>query len=452
MSAVYEVESFSEHATDLEKYEPYRNFTFGVTLLDGRQMHLSVSAVPHFAADGTFLGYRGAGTDVTELVQTQETLEEHSKLLVHSQKMDALGQLTGGIAHDFNNLLTVIIGNVELLQFEDDVRAGAGYAEQAMNAALKGASLVKRLLAYSRMLPLVPETVDLKKLLDAMLDLMERSLTENIKVQVDTLNTPICAHVDPQQLENASLNLAINARDAMPVGGTLQIRLSTTDIENDLELRDGKYCLIEMEDEGVGIDEETLPLVFEPLFTTKDVGKGSGLGLSTVYGMIKQSQGGVRIASTLGKGTTVSLLLPFNEAQPQSIASQSQANSTTTSANGEHILVVEDEDLVRDLISRQLDDLGYTVTAVHNAETALSLFENNPDFDLVLTDVVLSGAIDGFDMSHQLRNISPQMPVLFLTGYSDRLEQIDAELLIPKPFKLRELAKKLRNMLEKTRD
>ncbi|NJN50952.1 MAG: PAS domain S-box protein, partial [Gammaproteobacteria bacterium] len=314
MSAKFMVPNYSEHQFELERHKPYRDFRFATRRPDGRLLHLQVSAVPFFDEHGTFRGYRGTGANITPIVETQQTLNIREAELAQAQKMEAVGQLTGGIAHDFNNLLTVILGNLELLEVVCGDRTQLQtYIDAAIAAAKRGGALTQRLLAFSRRQSLHPDSVDLAVLFGSIAELLRRTLGEDITLTVESEASLWPCHVDRHQLENSILNLALNSRDAMPHGGELSFELSNYTVgERNLGgvAGVGDYVRIRVRDTGEGIAADVLPHVFEPFFTTKAPGEGSGLGMSMVYGFVRQSGGDVTVHSELGRGTTVSLLLP----------------------------------------------------------------------------------------------------------------------------------------------
>jgi PAS domain S-box-containing protein len=391
--------------------------------------------------------------EIAERQQTEEALRQ-------AQKMEAVGQLTGGIAHDFNNLLTIIIGNVDTvlrrLEAGSDPRMRRSL-ENAQKGAERAAALTQRLLAFSRRQPLDPKQTDVARLLAGMADLLTRSITEAIAVQIQPAHDLWHIEVDPHQLENAILNLAVNARDAMPVGGDLTIAAGNVSIgeegEVSSELAPGSYVRISVIDTGAGMAPDTVTKVFDPFFTTKEVGKGTGLGLSMVYGFAKQSGGHVEIRSALGAGTTVNLYLPrlldLSIDEPEAQRPSAERGSQT-----ETILVVEDDDDVRAYTVEVLRELGYRVIEAHDGEAAMRLLERQEQpVRLLLTDVVMP-AMSGRELADGARYIQPDLRVLFTSGYTrdaimrdGRLEQgVD---LLSKPFTYVALAAKVRDLLDR---
>jgi signal transduction histidine kinase len=409
-------------------------------------------------------GYRLVGViyDVTEakeqesrLRELNETLEtrveqevnerrEAEEALRQAQKMEAVGQLTGGIAHDFNNLLTVIIGNVDTVLRRYDSGADPR-ARRSLESALKGAeraaSLTQRLLAFSRRQPLDPKTVDVGRLLAGMSDLLTRSISESIVIQIATDPSLWRVEADPHQLENVILNLAVNARDAMPAGGSLTIEARNTAVgENDVrdDIRAGDYVEISVSDSGIGMTPEIVAKVFDPFFTTKEVGKGTGLGLSMVYGFVKQSGGHVAIESVEGQGTTVRLFLERKLEDAQVEVSAHGAAAEMGSAS-ETVLVVEDDDDVRAYTVAILRELGYRVVEAQDGVSAIRLLERD-DFavDLLLSDVVMP-KMSGQELAERARALQPALKILFTSGYTRDAIMKDGRLepgldLLSKPF------------------
>ncbi|QQV79483.1 response regulator (plasmid) [Sphingomonas aliaeris] len=388
---------------------------------------------------------------VAECQQANDTLRQ-------SQKMEAVGQLTGGIAHDFNNLLQIVTGNLEMLSRRlppDDARLRRA-ADNAMSGAQRAATLTQRLLAFARRQPLAPKPLDPNHLVDGMSDLMRRTLGETVSVDVRLAPELWKVEADANQLENALLNLAVNARDAMSPGGTLTIStangiIGEADAEDDAI--PGHYVSLAVCDTGAGMSEATMSRVFEPFFTTKDVGKGTGLGLSMVYGFVKQSGGHLRIESALDRGTTVTLYLPkFTGVAP---AEEPVAVGKTAPAKpGETVLVVEDDPDVRAHSCDVLTELGYTVIAVADGPAAIVMLEGPSRIDLLFTDVVLAGPMNGRDIAEHAQTVRPSTPVLFTSGYAREAITQNARLdegvtLLSKPFSYLDLASAIRAAIDK---
>ena len=392
--------------------------------------------------DGQILGLFGISHDITELQQAHETLEQTREALFRSQKMEAVGQLTGGIAHDFNNILAIILGNAELLRayLPDDPYTGE-IIESVLRATLHGKDLTGHLLAFSRRRLLNPQPVDVNALVADIVRLLGRTLGATIRVATTTSNATGLAFVDPSALEAAVLNVALNARDAMPDGGSLTIRTSTVDVTDppamEDDLKPGSYAVLALEDTGCGMSPEIVARVFEPFFTTKTGGRGTGLGLSMVYGFAKQSGGTVMIDSEPGRGTTVKIFLPLaGQSEPVAVVS---ADPVDAPAVARTILVVEDEADVRHIVRRQLESLGHRVLVAEAATEALLLLQGPGAPDLLVTDVVLATGMNGIDLANAARAARPGLPVIFMSGYTavpeaqQRIRETGAPLL-SKPF------------------
>ncbi|HYJ53429.1 MAG TPA: ATP-binding protein [Allosphingosinicella sp.] len=354
--------------------------------------------------------------------------------LRQSHKMQALGQLTGGIAHDFNNLLTVIQGSADMLRrpgLEESKRVR--FADAVVQASARAAALTRQLLAFARRQPLQPEIIDVNELVRDMIDLLDRTLGERIKVETLLASDTCAVEADRAQLESAVLNVAVNARDAMPDGGSLTIRT-----ERVHEGESGTMVALSISDSGAGMDEDTLARAFEPFFTTKATGRGTGLGLSQVYGFASQSGGDVRIESAAGSGTTVTLLLPCSQ-RTAPIREADEADGTVPHSQG-RILVVEDNEEVGDFAESLLRELGHRVTRVRSAQAALEATRAEA-FDAVFSDVVMPG-MSGLELADQLGREAPDLPVILTTGYSDEIAKTGAggRQVILKPYRLETLA------------
>ncbi len=384
--------------------------------------------------------------DITERKRVREQLHQ-------ALKMEAIGRLTGGVAHDFNNLLTVVLNNAELLR--DRLGGDAGQpAEAVIRAALRGAELTQRLLAFARQQPLSPKVVDASALLAGMTDMLSRTLGETIRIETALPQDPWRIKADPGQLENAMLNLAINARDAMPIGGRLTIE--TRNVVRDESPWDAgvvpsEYVTLAVTDTGSGMAAEIAERAFDPFFSTKDVGKGSGLGLSMVYGFVKQSGGHTELHSVEGEGTRVGIFLP-RVADDGSSAGDAAGASAEPQSNGETVLVVEDDPDVRTLTVALLEGLGYTVVDAANADEALSLLGSTTRVDLLLTDVVLPGGTMGPELAEKATRDRPGIGILFMSGYArDVLGHHDQSIggveVLQKPFRKADLARKVHAVL-----
>lgn len=389
--------------------------------------------------------------DVTERNATEARLRQ-------AQKMEALGQLTGGVAHDFNNLLTVILGNLEAIA-EDSADRPAVHtmASDALKSVRRGSELTQRLLAFSRQQPLEPRLINTAALVQDMAGLFRRSLSEAIRIEHHIASGLWNTRADTSQLENALLNLAVNARDAMPDGGTLTMEAQNTVLDADYarvnpEAAAGQYVQISVSDTGTGMSREVLEHILEPFFTTKPVGQGTGLGLSMVYGFVKQSGGHLKIYSELGHGTTVKLYLPYASGKPEEPPPALLTAVMPRSTRGEVILLVEDDPSIRKLVERLLSMLGYQPVGAPDAATALSLLESIDHVDLLFTDLILPNGMSGAHLADQARAHHPELKVLYMSGYTrnalsnDQLHDDDA-MLLSKPFCKEELARTVHRAL-----
>jgi PAS domain S-box-containing protein len=405
-------------------------------IANGRPLH-----DPTGAPEGAVMVYR----DVTEAKETE-------RLLRQSQKMDAIGQLTGGIAHDFNNILTVIIGMTEILGEElvGDPKIGS-IAKTISQAADRGAELTQRLLAFARKQPLRPREADVNALIIDATSLLRAALGEQIEIESLLDENAVHALVDMPQLTTALLNLAVNARDAMPDGGRLTLEtgnvlLDRNSIDAREEVRPGRYVMIAVTDNGAGIPASIQDKVFEPFFTTKAVGKGTGLGLSMVYGFVKQSGGHVSIDSEEGRGTSIKIYLPQAPAQTGNPAATQPAGSA---GGRETILVVEDDALVRKYVTAQLESLGYRTLEAANGTDALAIVDSDVGFELLFTDVIMPGAMNGRALAEQAVQRRPALKVLFTSGYTENAILNNGclpagVLLLPKPYRKAALAQMVR--------
>jgi len=372
--------------------------------------------------------------------------EKAQEQLRQAQKMETIGQLTGGVAHDFNNLLMAVMGNLDLLRkrIPNDPRLHR-LIDGALQGAERGASLTQRLLAFARQQDLRAIPVDLRGLINGMIDLLERSLGPRVGLRLDLPEGLPPARVDANQLELAILNLAINARDAMPAGGRVIIQtrnVKASERDKPVELPPGDYVLISVTDTGTGMSPEVLARACEPFFTTKEPGKGSGLGLAQVYGLAQQSGGGLRIASTLGKGTSVAVYLPRSQARPRKSPEESEAASHESLSRRARVLVVDDNEDVRDVILAYLDALGYrTLQAASGHEAIELLAGDDADIDLLMADYAMPG-MSGTELARAARAKWPELPVIVITGYAETTgfdDQFDEAMLLRKPFRINEL-------------
>ncbi len=416
---------------------------------DGKVRWWRVHTTPTRLPDG-LVQWDAMAIDITEQKAAEQQLH-------HAMKLEAVGQLTGGIAHDFNNLLTIILGNAETLveKLADQPRLRA-LAVLTLTAAERGSDMTNRLLTFARQQPLAPRIVDVNNLVRAMEPLLGRALGEHIELELALGGGLWKAHVDPGQFEAALLNLALNARDAMRAGGRLKIE--TTNIEMDEGearltgiLSKGRFIALSVSDNGCGMSPEVMARAFEPFFTTKQFGRGSGLGLSMVFGFMKQSGGHVTIRSEQGHGTTVSLYLPESSAPAAPLVVHE--GGEVVPGGSETILLVEDDAMVRDHVSQMLSGLGYKVIEAPDGPQALAIMREAGGVDLLLTDVIMPGGMTGKELVEAARHERPHLQALFMSGYTENAihdgGQPDPRVpLLRKPFRRRELAETLRNVLD----
>ena len=414
---------------------------------DGGEFRAELSVTAMRTRNGVL--FNGFARDLSDKIAAEERIRQ-------SEKMEAIGQLTGGIAHDFNNILTVITGTIEIL-------AGAVAKEPQLaaitkmidEAAARGADLTQHLLAFARRQPLQPRETDINMLILDTAKLLRPTLGEQVEIETGFKSDACVAIVDPNQLATAIINLALNSRDAMPRGGKLTLETGLVYLDENYagqndDVRPGPYAVIAVSDTGYGIPAAILDRVFDPFFTSKGPGKGTGLGLSMVYGFIKQSAGHIKVYSEEGQGTTVRMYLPPGTGtavlpEPEPEAEHEGGHET--------ILVVEDDRLVREYVLTQLHSLGYVTMAAANAAEALALVGENEKFDLLFTDVIMPGAMNGRQLADAILNVRPDLKVLFTSGYTEnaiihhgRLDQ--GVLLLAKPYRKSDLAKMIRKALE----
>ena len=417
---------------------------------DGKVIHIRGVAELSLSTEGRILN--GVMQDTTEQHDVAERLHQ-------AHKMEAVGQLTGGVAHDFNNLLTVIMGNAELLKESlEDQPSLRVFAEMSSKAAERGAELTNRLLAFARRQPLEPDVLDTNKLVASMEALLRRALTEDVAIELVRGGGVWPIEVDAGQLESAILNLGINARDAMPDGGKLTIETANAHLDDNYacqhhEVTAGQYVMISVSDTGSGMPPEVANRAFDPFYTTKPVGKGSGLGLSMVYGFVKQSGGHIKIYSEQGEGTTIRLYFPRANAQGPAQIGPVPVKATQTGR--EHILAVEDDELVRSHVVSLLESLGYRVTQAASGPEALQILTHTFDIDLLFTDVVMPGGVNGRQLAEQALALCPHLKILYTSGYTENAIVHHGRLdrgvnLLSKPYRRNELANKVRKVLDET--
>jgi signal transduction histidine kinase/ActR/RegA family two-component response regulator len=390
-------------------------------------------------------------------IASRESAENQVRQL---QKMEAIGQLTGGLAHDLNNMLSIIIGSLNVI--ERRIAKGSTDVTRYISAALEGAqraaTLTQRLLAFARQQPLAPQVVDVNRFVSDLSDLLRRTLSEAVQIEIVLGGGAWKSFVDANQLESALLNLAVNARDAMPEGGKLTIETANTSLDYEYVIQHpgipaGQYVLLSVSDTGTGMSPETVARAFEPFFTTKAVGRGTGLGLSQVYGFVRQSKGHVKIYSEPGQGTTIKIYLPRYYGSEQEMREQTRSNAAIpTGSADEIILVVEDEGMVRRLSVDSLKELGYTVIEAEGAAKAIEILELRDDIDLLFTDIVMP-EVNGRHLADRAKLIHPELKVLFTTGYTRNAVVHNGVLdpgvqLLTKPYSLEQLATSIRNALK----
>jgi PAS domain S-box-containing protein len=405
-------------------------------------------AIGEARADGRKI-FTGFIRDLTGRQRMEEELRQ-------SQKMEAIGQLTGGVAHDFNNLLTVITGNLEMLEADLNDPRQRRLLKDAQDAAQDGSKLTAQLLAFGRRQPLNPKTADVGQLVSNFADLLRRTLGESIEFRTIVEGSAHSAVIDGPQLQNALLNLLINARHAMPRGGRLTIEISHARLDADYaqmypEIRTGRYVLIAVTDTGVGMSDEVRQRAFEPFFTTKPVGAGSGLGLSMVHGFVKQSGGHIQLYSEPGRGTSVRIFLPWAESADAPLEPGSGASNESDMLRGsETILVVEDDVGVRRVVTARLTMLGYQVVEAANGTAALAMLADHPEAAMIFTDVVMPGGISGNELAEAAREARPDIKILFSSGYAEPAvarQGLGAHAWVKKPYTAAELAKMIHNIL-----
>jgi signal transduction histidine kinase/ActR/RegA family two-component response regulator len=393
---------------------------------------------------------------VEEMLQKFRDVEATESQVRQAQKMEAIGQLTGGVAHDFNNILTVITGTIEILVDElKDRPQLASIAKMIDSAATRGADLTQHLLAFARRQPLQPRSVDVNALIVDSANLLKPTLGEHIDIEPVLDRKVAPALIDPSQLSTAILNLALNARDAMPHGGKLTLESRNVVLDENYarmnsEVDPGNYVMIAVSDTGEGMAPDLLDKVFEPFFTTKEVGKGSGLGLSMVYGFVKQSNGHIKIYSEVGHGTTVKLYLP----QAAGLVGPDKVTERggDPERGGETILVVEDDPLVRQYVLTQIQSLGYSTLSASNGTEALAVIDSGKEIDLLFTDVIMPGSMNGRELAEAAIKRRPDMRVLYTSGYTENAiihhGRLDAGvLLLAKPYRRSDLATLIRAAL-----
>jgi signal transduction histidine kinase len=456
--------AYSEEAT-LQRARSTKPYGFLLKPISERELHATIQMVlERWSADAAMResGQRQQALVEQRTAELNEQISERVKVeeaFRQAQKMDAIGQLTGGIAHDFNNLLQGILGSLTLLQ--KSLRLGLAadadrFINSAINSANRAAGLTHRLLAFSRRQPLAPTVVDVNQLIEGMLDLIHRTIGEATEVCLFPAGAPWLAHCDVNQLESSILNLVINARDAMPEGGrlTIETRNACFDkaLASQMDVAPGEYLCLAISDTGVGMSDETMAQAFEPFFTTKPAGQGTGLGLSMIYGFARQSGGYTRLYSEVGHGTTVKMYLPRFLGDQPATKSEGGREEARPARPGLVVLIVEDDETVRNLVAEVLNELGYSVLQASDGLTGLAILQSKQRVDLLLTDIGLPD-LNGRQLADDGRKFRPKLKILLMTGYAGNIAGGNGFLgpgmeLIIKPFSLDVLANRVTGMIE----
>ncbi|WP_169569406.1 PAS-domain containing protein [Sneathiella limimaris] len=449
--------NWNDYLDDVPDEISFTSPTLRVVRPDGEVRYIVTTGKPIYHKDGSFKGYRGVGRDVTDLTRAEEALRR-------SQKMDAVGQLTGGIAHDFNNILGIVYGNLELLseQLPEDSPLKA-FAENALKGASRASELTHKLLGFSNHHHGSISRVCLNDLIEETNTLMSKSLTASIEIETDLASDLWDVAINKGDFEDSLLNLALNAKDAMPNGGRLVIEtknatLDEKHLQGYSDVVPGKYVMLSFSDDGVGMSREVRERVFEPFFTTKDVGKGTGLGLSMVFGFVKRSGGFINLYSEPGSGTTFKIYLPTAKGTTSNDVREIEINSLPV-GNGEKILVVDDEADLLEISAKALKRLGYQVLIADSASKAIEIVQSDEDIDLFFTDVILPGGIDGYRLKDEVLKLRPNIKTLLTSGFTGKQSFKDGnldkgeerlarnEFVLQKPFTRHELATIVKDVL-----
>ncbi|MBT4890961.1 MAG: response regulator, partial [Rhodospirillales bacterium] len=444
-----------QHYDDLENHRPFRDFNFDIPTSDGNAIPASVNGTPVFDQDGTFRGYRGTGKDNSKIILLEQQFRR-------SQKMEAVGQLTGGIAHDFNNILGIVMGNLQILQrmVGKDAKA-TDRIDVALKGVMRGADLTRKLLGFSRMEAHGTKLTSVNEFIENLEELLSKSLTVAIKVEHHLSADLWKVEVDPGDLQDTILNLALNARDAMPDGGRLVIEtankvLDEKYVRHNPQYQVGEFVMLSVSDTGHGMTPEIRERVLEPFFSTKEEGKGTGLGLSMVYGFVQRSGGHISIYSERGEGTTVNLYLPRGN---EDVNREKKSEADLDLPHGkEIILVVDDEEHLVEIAVSHLHDLGYRTITANSGDQAIKIIEDNQDIDLLFSDIIMPGDLDGYQLAIAAQKKCPSLKALLTSGFTKKKEDYFspdgskyAELaanLLNKPYNQTELAKAVRNTLD----
>ncbi len=398
---------------------------------------------------GTLIGFAKVTRDITERREAQAAIERAQQQLAQAQKMEALGQLTGGVAHDFNNLLMIVNGQAQALLQRLSDRTDVRALEAIRAAAARGEALTRQLLTFSRRQPMNPKTVCPARIVAAFRDVLASSVRGKVELRIDIPHQVWPISIDIAEFELALVNLVVNARDAMPQGGTITLSATNAVLRGDetVERLSGEFVALTVADTGIGITPEVLPKVFEPFFTTKSQDKGTGLGMSQAYGFARQSGGAIDVASEVGRGTTVTVFLP-RSSEPPAADAVTPERPASTPGRGETILVVEDNPDVRTVATAMLEQLDYRTVAVESAAAAFDVLKSGQQVDLVFTDVMLPGDVDGIALAQAIRSRNPQLPVVLTSGYAKALGTRRGLPILRKPYQLSALAQIIRESLD----
>ncbi len=446
------------HRVMIDNHESFRDFRYHLRLPNGQEFDFAVSGKPRFDEDGKFLGYVGTGTNITAEIRAEAENKELEARLRHTHKMETVGALAGGVAHDFNNLIGIIIGNIETVK--DSIRGNDRIAEASQSierAAWRASELTKRLLAFSRESTESASPIDANKVLSELENFLKRSLTAEIDIEMHFSERLWLTLIDPSELENAVINLAVNARHAMPDSGRFMLETENKSIDREYAaanpgLNPGDYVMITVTDSGTGMDEDTQERIFEPFFSTRSKDEGTGLGLSMVYGFVRRSGGHVIVKSSLGEGTSFRIFLPAT-ARTQTADDDDSLDAATLPMGNEAILVVEDETDLADYVRRTLSKLGYRVRVAENGSRALELLRAGMMFDLIFTDLVMPGGVSGLDLADEASVLLPRAKILLTTGFAGNIRDDGSHeallaAIVAKPYRRGELAMRIRQALD----
>ncbi len=440
------------HIADLKARREFRNFRTEHQLPDGRIRKLEISGMPYFDASGAFRGYRGVATDVTEAARVEEQL-------AHTANLESLGRLTGGIAHDFNNLLAIIQGNLELLGEDlEDQGLPPDRVATAIQATLRGSELTQQLLAIARRQHLVTRPVDINQIVVSTQKMLLRVLESTIHIKTYLAEDLWIADIDVSRMENVLINLALNARDAMPDGGLLMIETGNMTIAADsaahfgADVVPGDYVRLTLSDTGVGMPPDVQKRIFEPFYTTKPLGSGTGLGLSQIHGFIKQSGGYISVYSEIDNGTTFQLYLPRSLESPHELDTREPPAADTTHLPDAQVLIVEDDPDLRQLARTIVEGLGLRVLVSGSGEEAVAKARAADGIDLLLSDIVLTGQMTGRDVGDTLQQLYPDIAIIYMSGYAERALMHRGQgdpnaMLLQKPFQRKELINAIASLL-----